>query len=111
VIYQQPLAYLLGMEGYALLRAWSGEFDEAYVKARLAEIRQLLDEPNLVGHAGVSVARGTSELGYQQYSSSYDEPGNRLFEVDEPFFHEVLDELPAGVALDAACGTGRIPPT
>ncbi len=108
MIYQHPLAYVLGMEGYALLRAWSGEFDEAYVKARLAEIRQLLDEPQLVGHPGVSVARGTSEVGYQQYSRTYDEPGNGLFDVDEPFFHEILDHVPAGVALDAACGTGRI---
>lgn len=39
MIYQQPLAYVLGMEGYALMRAWAGEFDEAYVKARLSEIR------------------------------------------------------------------------
>lgn len=107
MIYQQPLAYLLGVEGEALLRAWAGDYDEEFVRARLAEVRQLLDEPLLAGHPGVSVARGTSEVGYRQYSDSYDEPRNGLFDIDEPFVHQILDGLPAGVALDAACGTGR----
>lgn len=56
----------------------------------------------------MSRSRGTSQIGYQQYSGTYDEPGNGLFDYDEPFFHEILDDVPAGVALDAACGTGRI---
>jgi SAM-dependent methyltransferase len=108
VIYQQPLAYLLGVEGEALLRAWAGDFDEAFVKARLAEIRQLMDEPLLAGHPGVSVARGSLEDGYAQWSESYDdEPRNGLFDIDEPFVHVIVDGLPTGVALDAACGTGR----
>jgi hypothetical protein len=29
VIYQHPLAYLLGVQGLALLRAWAGDHDEA----------------------------------------------------------------------------------
>ena len=45
VIYQHPLAYLLGIEGLALLRAWAGDYDEAFVTARLAEVRRLLDDP------------------------------------------------------------------
>jgi hypothetical protein len=36
VIYQDPLAYLLGLEGIGLLRAFSGEFDRDFVAARLA---------------------------------------------------------------------------
>jgi hypothetical protein len=34
VIYQQPLAYLLGLEGLALLRAWAGDedFGESFVR-------------------------------------------------------------------------------
>ncbi|HEY8788014.1 MAG TPA: methyltransferase domain-containing protein [Actinopolymorphaceae bacterium] len=107
MIYQQPLAYLLGIEGLALLRAWAGDYDEDFVQARLAEVRQLLDEPLLAGHPGVSVARGSLEAGYQQWSESYDEPRNGLFDLDEPFMYEILDGLPTGVALDAACGTGR----
>lgn len=107
MIYQQPLAYLLGVEGVALLRAWAGDYDEAFVKARLAEIRRLMDEPLLAGHPGVTVERGTSGTGYAQFSASYDEPRNGLFDIDEPFVSDVLDGLPTGVALDAACGTGR----
>ena len=28
MIYQHPLAYLLGIEGLALLRAWAGDYDD-----------------------------------------------------------------------------------
>ena len=58
VIYQHPLAYLLGIEGLALLRAWAGDYDEAFVRARLAEVRRLLDDPAVADHAGVAVRRG-----------------------------------------------------
>ena len=104
--YQHPLAYLLGLEGLALLRGWAGDFDEAFTRSRLCEVRQLLDDPMLSAHPGVTAARGTTIDGYQQWSASYDEP-NGLFDVDEPFVYGIVDRLPAGVALDAACGTGR----
>jgi SAM-dependent methyltransferase len=107
VIYQHPLAYLLGLEGIALLRAWAGEHDEAFVQARLAEVRRLLDDEALARHGGVMVRRGDAVTGYRQWSGTYDEPRNDLFDVEEPVVHEVLDALPAGDALDAACGTGR----
>jgi ubiquinone/menaquinone biosynthesis C-methylase UbiE len=107
VIYQHPLAYLLGIEGLALLRAWAGDHDEAFVRARLAEVRRLLDEPALAGHPGVPVRRGDLVTAYRDWSGSYDEPRNSLFDSDEPVVHEILDRLPAGAALDAACGTGR----
>ncbi len=107
MIYQHPLAYLLGLEGIALLRAWAGDYDKALVEARLAEVRRLLDDEALVNHPGVMVNRGDSLTGYRQWSATYDEPRNDLFDCDEPIMHEILDKLPAGVALDAACGTGR----
>ncbi len=37
VIYQHPLAYLLGLEGLALLRAFSGAYDRDFTLARLDE--------------------------------------------------------------------------
>jgi SAM-dependent methyltransferase len=46
-------------------------------------------------------------MGYRQWSATYDEPRNGLFDVEEPIMHEILDALAAGNALDAACGTGR----
>ncbi len=47
MIYQHPLAYLLGLEGIALLRAWAGDFDKDFVDARLAEVRALLADERL----------------------------------------------------------------
>jgi SAM-dependent methyltransferase len=107
VIYQHPLAYLLGLEGLALLRAWAGDFDKEFVEARLAEIRRLIDNESLANHAGIMVDRGDTLTAYHQWSDTYDEPRNSLFDCDEPVMHEILDALPTGTALDAACGTGR----
>jgi hypothetical protein len=47
VIYQDPVAYLLGLEGIALLDAWAGDHDREFTEARLAEIRRLLDDEKL----------------------------------------------------------------
>jgi SAM-dependent methyltransferase len=107
MIHKHPLAYLLGLEGIALLRAWAGEYDRAFVQARLAEDRRLLDNEALVSHGGVMVDRGDTVMGYRQWSATYDEPRNGLFDVEEPIMHEILDALAVGNALDAACGTGR----
>jgi len=107
MIYQHPLAYLLGIEGVALLRAWAGDFDKEFVDRRLAEIRRLLAAEALAGHDGVLVDRGDTRTGYRRWAPAYDEPRNSLFDVDEPVMHEIIDALPPGDALDAACGTGR----
>lgn len=107
MIYQHPLAYLLGLEGLALLRGWAGDFDREFVLARLAEVRRLLDEPALVDHPGVDVARRDSQTGYRAWAPTYDDPDNGLFALDEPAVDAILDTLPVGDALDAACGTGR----
>src|SRR5436305_223477 len=37
MIYQHPLAYLLGLEGIALLRGWAGDFDKEFVELRLPD--------------------------------------------------------------------------
>lgn len=106
VIYEHPLAYLLGLEGVALLRAFTGEFDRDFVESRIAEIRRLLDDETLAS-AAVEVDRVDTVAGYRVWSATYDQPGNAAFDVDEPVVKEIVDALPAGVALDAACGTGR----
>jgi SAM-dependent methyltransferase len=107
VIYQDPLAYLLGLEGVALTDAWAGDHDRAFTDARLAEIRRLLDDKKLQGR-GVLAERVSTVLAYQQQSAGYDaEAGGGLFAADEPVVAEYLSGREAGVALDAACGTGR----
>ncbi|MDG4832563.1 class I SAM-dependent methyltransferase [Solwaraspora sp. WMMD1047] len=105
-IYQKPLAYLLGLEGVALLRAFAGEHDRDFTEARIAEIRRLLAEPALGGD-GAAARRVDTVAGYRVWSATYDEPGNGLFGSEESVVAEILDPLPTGLALDAACGTGR----
>ena len=108
VIYQHPLAYLLGLEGLALLRSWRGDHDREFVQARLDEVRRLLERDDLAHHSGVEVQEADVHLGYRAWARTYDdEPRNTLFEMDEPIVHEILDSLAPGAALDAACGTGR----
>jgi SAM-dependent methyltransferase len=106
VAYQHPLAYTLGLEGVSLLRAFAGDYDQDFVEARISEVRRLLDSPALDG-AGVTAAQVDTLNGYKVWSATYDQPGNGLFAVEEPIVHEILGALPLGVALDAACGTGR----
>jgi ubiquinone/menaquinone biosynthesis C-methylase UbiE len=106
VIYQHPLAYLLGLEGIALLRAFAGEYDRDFTVARFGEIRALLDSMEELGD-GVEAVPMTTREGYDRWAPSYDEPGNQLLDIEQPIVREILDSLPVGVALDAACGTGR----
>ncbi len=107
MIYQDPLAYLLGLEGIALLDAWAGDHDREFTDARLAEIRRLLDDEKLRDRA-VLAERVSTVAAYEQQSASYDtEAGGGLFAADEPVVAEYLSDREPGVALDAACGTGR----
>ena len=106
VVYQHPLAYLLGLEGIALLRAFAGAYGPDFTLARLAETRALLDAAADLGD-GVEARPITTREGYAAWAESYDGPGNQLVEIEGPIVREILDGLPVGVALDAACGTGR----
>jgi ubiquinone/menaquinone biosynthesis C-methylase UbiE len=106
VIYQHPLAYLLGLEGIALLRAFSGVYDRDFTLARLREIQRLLDSTEELGN-GVEARPITTREGYDRWAPFYDEPGNQLLDIEQPIVREILDSLPVGVALDVACGTGR----
>ncbi|HEV7625800.1 MAG TPA: methyltransferase domain-containing protein [Streptomyces sp.] len=108
--YLSPLGYLLGLEGAALLRGVrEGSADRAFVEARIAEIRTLLDTPVLARAEGVSAELGaisTADV-YESWAPHYDCPGNQLIDIEEPAVQHILDDLPVGTALDAACGTGR----
>ncbi|TDD67846.1 class I SAM-dependent methyltransferase [Jiangella aurantiaca] len=106
MIHQHPLAYLIGLEGVALLRAFAGQHGEEFVAARLAEVRALLDRADELGSGGAA-AELTSAEAYASWAAAYDEPGNQLLDIEGPLVRSLLDELPVGVALDAACGTGR----
>jgi len=106
VIYQHPLGYLLGLEGLALLRAFNGEHGRDFTLARFAEIRALLDDLDQAGEAAQSRPVTVAE-GYDAWSAWYDSEDNDLLVMEQPVVWGLLDGLPAGPALDAACGTGR----
>lgn len=106
VIYQHPLAYLLGLEGVALLRAFTGEYDRQFTLNRFREIQALLDAADEYGD-GIEIVPITTAEAYDEWAPYYDGPGNQMIEIEEPIVREILDGLPVGVALDAACGTGR----
>src|SRR5215211_4708844 len=95
---------LVGIERLALLRRLYEGSDHA-ASERLAEVRWLLDDE------AFSTAELTSEAGpcagYRSWSESYDEPGNPLVALEQPAVRALLEPLPPGRALDAACGTGR----
>jgi ubiquinone/menaquinone biosynthesis C-methylase UbiE len=106
MIYQHPLAYLLGLEGVALLHAFAGDYDRDFTQARLAEIRALLDLAGQLG-SGAAVRPIPIADGYRAWADAYDQPGNQLIDLEQPVVWEILGGLPRGIALDAACGTGR----
>ena len=105
-IHQHPLAYLLGLEGIALLRAFAGEYGEEFTLARLAEARRLLDMADELGPGAYAAPIATQD-GYEGWAPYYDSPRNQLIDIEQPIVHQILADLPVGVALDAACGTGR----
>ncbi|MFJ9247829.1 class I SAM-dependent methyltransferase [Streptomyces sp. NPDC101776] len=108
--YLSPLGYLLGIEGAALLRGFKeGSADRAFVEARIAEIRTLLDTPALAHAEGVTAEPGTISAAdvYRDWAPHYDAPGNDMIDIEQPVVRRILDGLPLGAALDAACGTGR----
>jgi ubiquinone/menaquinone biosynthesis C-methylase UbiE len=106
VIFQHPLAYLLGLEGIALLRSFAGEYDREFMVARFREIREFLESQDALG-AGIEARPISTRDGYDSWAASYDDQLNQLLEIEQPIVREIIGELPIGVALDAACGTGR----
>lgn len=106
MVYQHPLAYLLGLEGIALLRAFAGEYGRGFTAARLAEVRDLLDAAPELGHGAATPKMGTTD-GYRVWARSYDAPGNQMIDLEQPVVREILDGIAPGAALDVACGTGR----
>jgi SAM-dependent methyltransferase len=103
--------YLLGVEGLAILRAAQRrEFDK--IEDRRAEIKTLLD-----GQADIpySLRRDLPltgiEAGYTIWADTYDHPNEEDFDpiiqLEQPTVRRLMDTLPDGPILDAACGTGR----
>ncbi len=107
IIYQHPLAYLLGLEGVALMRAFAGEHDRVFTEARFAEVRWLLDRADDLG-PGVDVPALPVASGYDGWAVTYDGEDNGCFPMRDAVLTPMLDRLTPGRTLDAACGTGAV---
>ncbi|WP_193106713.1 class I SAM-dependent methyltransferase [Brachybacterium sp. FME24] len=106
-IHQHPLAYLLGLEGVALMRAFAGEYDRAFTEARIAEVRDLLDRADELG-PGVDVPPLPVADGYDGWAATYDGEDNGCFPMRDNVLAPMLEVLTPGRVLDAACGTGAV---
>ena len=95
---------LVGVEGLALLRhLYDGS--DADADQRVAEVRRLLDDATY--DAVEPTTEASVQTGYAAWAGSYDTPDNLIIALEEPEVRRLLEGLPAGRALDAACGTGR----
>jgi ubiquinone/menaquinone biosynthesis C-methylase UbiE len=97
--------YFLAVEGLALMRRVLT--NPVAGGPRVVEMRAIAaayeDFPNSLA---VPMIEHDVEEGYTQWSATYDGP-NPAIEAEEPIVHSILADVPIGVALDAACGTGR----
>jgi len=101
-------AFLVGLEGVALLRAAVEQgFDPAFESARFAEITDIIASAGAPPFDEVPVVVPIDTVtGYSRWAPSYDD-WNPLIEVEQPAVRRVLGTIEAGDALDAATGTGR----
>jgi ubiquinone/menaquinone biosynthesis C-methylase UbiE len=97
--------YLLAIEGFAMIRWFAS--DPSGLDARATEIRAIvrgMETPPL--STLIPVNRHDVDAGYSLWAPRYDGP-NPAIEAEEPVFRDLVGTVRPGVALDAACGTGR----
>jgi ubiquinone/menaquinone biosynthesis C-methylase UbiE len=106
----QPLNighYVLGIEGLALLRTWIHP-ERGAADARVQELASFAADRSGGPLAyRVPIPEQDVTTGYTQWAATYDAMPNPLIQVEEPIVRRAIDALAPGVALDAACGTGR----
>lgn len=97
--------YLLAIEGFAMIRTFVSE--PGGLDAPASEISAIvrgMGTPPL--STLIPVNRYDVDAGYSKWAPRYDGP-NPAIEAEEPVFRELVEAIRPGVALDAACGTGR----
>ena len=99
--------FLVAVEGLALFRTLVEGGDDT-AEARIDEVRRIVGAGDDATYGlGTDVPELDARSGYARWAATYDRPGNPLISVEQPTVWRLLDALPAGRALDAACGTGR----
>ena len=96
--------YFLGVQGLAMLRSMTTPSAAA---ARCEESRQIASAFDEFPHSlEIPLVEHDTEVGYTAWAPVYDGP-NPAIDGEQPVVHAILESLPVGDALDAACGTGR----
>jgi ubiquinone/menaquinone biosynthesis C-methylase UbiE len=98
--------YFLAVEGLAMIRNFLA--DPALLAARAEEVDRIVGSmAEFPQSLEIPLTRYEVEAGYTRWAPRYDGP-NPAIAGEEPVLNEVLAAVPGpGVALDAACGTGR----
>ena len=97
--------YLMAVEGMAMIRRIVTDPSALQPRAdEVAMIIGLVDRPPL--STMIDIVRHDVDAGYSMWAPRYDGP-NPAIETEEPVFTDLVRASPPGVALDAACGTGR----
>jgi ubiquinone/menaquinone biosynthesis C-methylase UbiE len=97
--------YFIAVQGLAMMRTCLTAPSAA--RPRLEEIRAVVGQLGEFPYSlAIPMTEHDVEEGYTCWAPSYDGP-NPAIEAEEPIVHALLADMPAGVALDAACGTGR----
>jgi len=98
--------FFVGMAGLSILRNWLREPDVA--SARFEELKRFLANPESPPLGlRLDIPHEEVESGYGRWAAAYDTAANPLIRVEQPAVRALIDALPPGTALDAACGTGR----
>jgi SAM-dependent methyltransferase len=99
--------FVVGVEGLALMRTWlTGE--RALADRRIEDLTRFIADPQgppLV--IELDVPEQDVMAGYSSWAATYDVRPNALIHAEQPVVRALIDALPPGHALDAACGTGR----
>jgi ubiquinone/menaquinone biosynthesis C-methylase UbiE len=99
-----PVQLDLALAGVALARNWLVG-DRETIERIESEVRRLACAP---AHGWSEAPERTVAEGYLEWAPAYDEAANPIISLDESVVPALLAETPAGRAVDAACGTGRL---
>jgi ubiquinone/menaquinone biosynthesis C-methylase UbiE len=99
-----PVQLDLALAGVALARNWLVGERETIERIE-AEMRRLACAP---GDGWSEVPERSVAEGYPEWAPAYDQAANPIISLDESVVPSLLAESPRGVAVDAACGTGRV---
>jgi SAM-dependent methyltransferase len=101
--------WVVGQIGLAVLRA-AVAGDEVGARRHLDTLRSALgrlDDDDDALTARWDLPEVGSRSGYATWAAAYDDPGNVTVDLEEAAVVPLLQEMPMGLVLDAACGTGR----